>query len=176
MKILVSLGPIIGVVVWAVYCAGVQLYAAVKGKETVKKKQKAILYMPACVMAVIEVILILVTIIVPRVSNESYMIGGMTMGGNIVNTPTKFKVSYIESGRGYSDRISLSEEELANIRTVCSSDEGTVYLQITQDDKKVTVDITNTDMLLDMSEFEAGKIRFTLRNEDARNVKFELIW
>ena len=104
------------------------------------------------------------------------MIGGMTIGGNIVNTPTKFKVSYIESGRRYSDRISLSEEKLENIRVICSSDEGTVYLQITQDDKKVTVDITNTDTFLDMSGFEAGKIRFTLGNEDARNVKFELIW
>lgn len=176
MKILVSLGPIIGVVVWAVYCACVQLYAAVKGKEVVKKRQKSILYIPACVMAVIEVVLILITIIVPRVSDESYLIGGMTIGGKHVITPSKFKVSYIESGRGYSDRISLSEEELENIRAVCSSDEGTVYLQITQDDKKVTVDITNTDMMLDMSEFEAGDIRFTLGNEDARNVKFELIW
>ena len=54
MKILVSLGPIIGVAAWAVYCACVQLYAAVKGKEAVKKRRKAILYIPACVMAVTE--------------------------------------------------------------------------------------------------------------------------
>lgn len=127
-------------------------------------------------MAVIELVLILITIIVPRVSDESYLIGHMTIGGSHVITPTKFKVSYIESGRNYSDRINLSEEELANLRAVCSSDEGSVFLRITQDDKQENVDITNTDMLLNMSGFEAGDIRFTLRNEDARNVKFELIW
>lgn len=175
MKILVSLGPIIGVVVWAVYCACVQLYGAVKGKRAVEKRRKAI-YIPACVMAVIEVVLLLITIIVPRVSDESYRIGNMTIGGYIVNTSTKFKVSYIESGRRYSNRINLSEEELANIRAVCSSDEGAVLLRIAQEDKLETIDITNADILLDMSGFEAGHIRFTLVNENARNVKFELIW
>lgn len=173
MKVLVSLGPIIGVVVWAVYCACVQLYGAVKGKDAVKKKT---VYISVCVMAVIEVVLILITIIVPRVSDESYRIGNMTIGGYIVNTPTKFKVSYIESGRRYSNRIKLNEEELANIRAVCSSDEGTVFLRIAQEDKLETIDITNADILLDMSGFEAGHIRFTVVNEDARNVKFELIW
>ena len=175
MKILVSLGPFIGVIVYAVYCTCIRLYVTVKGREAVIKNRKKI-YIPVCVMAVMELVLILITIIVPRVSNESYLIGHMTIGGNVVNTPGKFKVSYIESGRNYSDRISLSEEELANLRVVCSSDTGTVFLRITQDDKQENVDITNTDMLLDMSEFEAGNIRFTLGNEGARTVKFELIW
>lgn len=100
----------------------------------------------------------------------------MTIGGKYVITKTKFKVSYIESNRNYSDRINLNEEELANIRAVCSSDEGTVFLRITQNDTQVTVDISNTDAALDMSEFESGDIRFTLVSEDARNVNFELIW
>ena len=127
-------------------------------------------------MNIQEVVLILITIIVPRVSDESYVIGSMTIGGKSVITPSKFKVSYIESGRHYSDRIKLNEEEMANIRAVCSSDEGAVFLRITEEDGQETADITNEDILLDMSGFEAGNIRFTLVNEDAGNVKFELIW
>lgn len=53
---------------------------------------------------------------------------------------------------------------------------GTASIRITQDNQQVIVDITNTDVLLDMSQFEAKDIRFTLMNEDARNVKLELVW
>ena len=177
MNVLVSYGAIIGVVIIAIYCFCVQIYYTVKGKKPNKKQQKKI-YLPLIAMAALEVALILVSIIVPRVTNESYLIDGtdMTIGGMSVITKTKFKVSYIESNRNYSDRINLSENELKNIRAVCSSEKGTVSLRITQNDQQVIVDITNTDVLLDMSKFNAGDIRFTLINEDARNVKFELVW
>lgn len=62
---------------------------------------------------------------------------------------TEKKLSYIESGGNYSDRINLSEEELEDVHAVCSSDAGKVFLQITQDDRKKTVDITNADILLE---------------------------
>lgn len=175
MKILVNLGPFIGLIIYVGYCTCIRLYVAVKGREAVAEKQKK-MYIPVYIFAAIEVLLVLTAIIVPRASDESYVIGSMTIGGKSTVTPSKFKVSYIESGRNYSDRIKLNEEEMANIRAVCSSDEGTVFLRITQEDIQETVNITNEDVLLDLSEFEAGNIRFTLVNEDARNVKFELIW
>ena len=177
MKALVSYGGIIGAVVIAIYCFCVRIYYIVKGKKPNKKQRKNV-YLPLIAMAAMEVALILVSIIVPRVTNESYLIDGtdMTIGGMSVITKTEFKVSYIESNRNYSNRITLSEDELKNIRAVCSSKKGTVSLRITQDDQQVIVDITNTDVLLDMSPFEAGDIRFTLINENARNVKFELVW
>ena len=173
MKILVSLGPFIGLAIYVIYSLAIRIYVVVNGKEAAKNKK---LYIPMYVIGAVEVVLLLITIIVPRVSDQSYVIGNMTIGGKVSITRSKFKVSYIESGRDYSDRISLSEEELENIRAVCSSDEGKVFLQITQDDKRGTVDITNADVLLDMSEYEAGDVRFTLANENARNVEFELIW
>lgn len=173
MKILVSLGPFIGLAIYVIYSLVVRIYVAVNGKEAAKNKK---LYIPMYVIGAVEVVLLLITIIVPRVSDQSYVIGNMTIGGKVSITRSKFKVSYIESGRDYSDRISLSEEEMENIRAVCSSDEGEVFLQISQDDKRETVDITNADVLLDMSEYEAGDVRFTLVNENARNVEFELIW
>lgn len=175
MKILVSLGPFIGLMVYVVYCTYIRLYVAAKGREAVAEKQKK-MYILMYILAAVEVVLVLITIIVPRLSDESYVIGSTTLGGKSTITPSKFKVSYIESGRNYSDRIKLNEDEIANIRAVCSSDEGTVFLRITQEDIQETVDITNDDISLDMSGFEAGYIRFTLLNEDARNVKFELIW
>lgn len=175
MKILVSLGPFIGLMVYVAYCTCIRLYVAAKGREVVAEKQKKI-YIPMYILAAVEVVLMLITIIVPRVSDESYVIGSIMIGGKSAIIPSKFKVSYIESGRNYSDRIKLNEAEMENIRAVCSSEEGTVFLRITQEDIQETVDITNEDILLDMSEFEAGYIRFTLLNEDARNVKFELIW
>lgn len=173
MKILVSLGPFIGLFIYVAYYLFVRIYIAVNGKESVNIKK---IYIPIYVIAAIETVLLLITIIVPRVSDQSYVIGSMTIGGKVSITRSRFKVSYIESGRDYSDRISLSEEELEDVRAVCSSDKGKVFLQITQDDKKTTVDITNADVLLDMSEYEEGDVRFTLVNENARNVKFELIW
>lgn len=174
MKILVNYGPVIGVMVIAVYRVCIRISLIVKREKTAnKKQQKGFLLLIA-----MEVALLLVSIILPRVTSESYLIDGtsMTIGGNHVITPTKFKVSYIESNRNYSDSINLNKEELTNIRAVCSSDKGTVFLRITQDDKQVKVDISNTDVLLDMSGFEPGDIRFTLISEGARNVKFELIW
>lgn len=175
MKILVSLGPFIGLIIYVGYCTCIRLYVAVKGREAVAEKHNK-LYIPVYIFAAVEVVLVLTTIIVPRISDESYVIGSMTIGGKSAITPSKFKVSYIESGRSYSDRIKLNEEEMSNIRAICSYDEGTVFLRITQEDRQETVDITNEDILLDMSGFEAGYIRFTLLNENARNVKFELIW
>ena len=38
------------------------------------------------------------------------------------------------------------------------------------------IDITNTDDLLDMTDFLPGRITFTMVNENGRNVDFELEW
>lgn len=57
------------------------------------------------------------------------------------------------------------------MRVRCCSDEGKVLLQIQKE-----IDITNTDDLLDMTDFLPGRITFTMVNENGRNVDFELEW
>lgn len=172
MKILVSLGPIIGVIIIALYGCYVKLRFIVKGKEKSANCQKKIYIY----LLVLEVALILISVFVPKITGESYLIDGMTRGGKTNITPTAFEVSYEESKRNYSNTLELSKEELDDIRVSCSAEEGKVFLRITQDDVQTTVDITNTEAMLDLSDFKEGNIRFTLLNEEAKNVKFVLFW
>ena len=62
------------------------------------------------------------------------------------------------------------------MRVRCCSDEGKVFLRIQQEQAQKEIDITNTDSLLDMTDFLPGRITFTMVNEDGRNVDFELEW
>ena len=78
--------------------------------------------------------------------------------------------------QGYSDTLELDEEDLARVHVRCSSDEGKVFLQIRQEQTQKEIDITNTDSLLDMTDFLPGRITFTMVNENGRNVDFELEW
>ena len=172
MKILVSLGPIIGVVIIVVYTVCVQVYMMVKGTKTVGKKYKLIYK----ILMSMEILCVLISIFIPKITGKSYLIDGMARCAAVVNNGTTFKVSYTESKRGWINRIELSEEELSNVRVVCTADEGKVFLKIVQEDQEKTVEITNTDMKLDLSEYEEGYVSFTLSDENAKNVAFELLW
>lgn len=81
-----------------------------------------------------------------------------------------------EPNKGYSDTLELTKEDLARVQVRCSCDERQVCLRIQQDTTLKEIDITNTDSLLDMTDFQPGRITFTMVNENARNVDFELEW
>ena len=172
MKIIVTFGPVIGGVILAAYVVVLRIYAYVKEKDTVAEKYKRIYKL----MIIAEAVLCGITFFVPRVTGESYLPDGTTQGGVIVNTKSAFQIAYKESNRGYSDTLELDEEDLARVHVRCSSDEGKVFLQIRQEQTQKEIDITNTDSLLDMTDFLPGRITFTMVNENGRNVDFELEW
>lgn len=172
MKIIVTFGPVIGAAIMAVYIFVLRIYVYVKGKDTVAETCKRIYKL----MIIAEIALCGITFFVPRVTGESYLPDGATQGGVIVNTKSAFQIAYKESNRGYSDTLELDEEDLARVRVRCSSDEGKVFLRIQQEQTHKEIDITNTDSLLDMTDFLPGRITFTMVNEDGRNVDFELEW
>lgn len=70
----------------------------------------------------------------------------------------------------------IRQKDLDNLGVECSVEQGKALLTIQQDDIKKELDITNVKSLLDMTDFVEGEISFTLTNEDARNLRFELIW
>lgn len=45
-----------------------------------------------------------------------------------------------------------------------------------QDSNMKEIDITNMDAVLDLAGFEPGRITFTVVNEEAKNVKFQMKW
>lgn len=171
-KILITFGPVIGVGILAVYVLAMRIYVYVKEKEAIPQRYKRIYKL----LIIAEIALCVIAFLVPRVTGESYLPDGTTRGGVVVNTKSAFKISYKESNRGYSDTLELTEEDLARVRVWCSCDEGQVCLRIQQDTTLKEVDITNTDSLLDMTDFQPGRITFTMVNENARNVDFELKW
>lgn len=172
MKILITFGPVIGVGILAVYVLAMRIYAYVKENDTIAQRYKGIYKL----LIIAEIVLCAIAFLVPRITGESYVPDGTTRGGVVVNTKSAFKISYKESNRGYSDTLELTEEDLARVRVRCSCDEGQVCLRIQQDTTLKEIDITNTDSLLDMTDFQPGRITFTMVNENARNVDFELEW
>ena len=50
------------------------------------------------------------------------------------------------------------------------------FLRIIQDSNMKEIDITNMDAVLDLAGFEPGRITFTVVNEEAKNVKFQMKW
>jgi len=172
MKIIITYGPVIGVGILAVYVLAVRIYVYVKGKDTLAQIYKRIYKL----LIAMEIALCVLAFLVPRVTGESYLPYGTTHGGVVVNTNSAFKISYKESNRGYSDTLQMTEEDLERVRVRCSCDEGQVCLRIQQDTTLKEIDITNTDSLLDMTDFQPGRITFTMVNENARNVDFELEW
>lgn len=172
MNVLISLGPIIGVIILFLYSLGIKLYQVINGKKEVKKKQ----FVVYVFLVALEIILVCISVFVPQITGKSYLLEGMSENARIVITPYTFKVCYEESKRNYSNLIFIKEEELSNVQALCDVDEGRVFLRITQDDIQTVVDITNTEMILNLSEYKEGNIRFTLIGEAARNVDFELLW
>ena len=87
----------------------------------------------------------------------------------IVNTKSAFRIAYKESNRGYSDTLELqgcvSDAAATRERCFCGSSRSRHRRRS-----------TNTDSLLDMTDFLPGRITFTMVNEDGRNVDFELEW
>lgn len=176
MKILVSLGWMIGLIIWAVCMWAFRIYALVKGKDLAWKEQIRKKLKRFCIVfALIEAILILTTIFVPRIAKGDYLLEGMSNSSVVVSTPSNFKVSFYQAKRGYENRMHFDAEELDGIRAVCSAEEGQVFLRIEQENVETELEITNNDILLDMSDYKEGDIRFTLTNVDARKVKFKLV-
>lgn len=193
MKVFVSIAPIIGVVVLAAYFVYLRVACYLRslknsdGKQRVTYHSGLRIYLFAdsvskrerilwnCLLAA-EGLLILVSIIVPRVTGGDYLIEGMSNGSTAIITEDTFKVSYEQAKREYSDSITLSQEELDNLSVACSAKQGKVYLTMRQDKAEKKVEITNTNAKLDMTEFAEGSVSFTLSNEEARGVDFALIW
>lgn len=172
MKILISVGPIIGVLVIVFYTKGIQIYAHVKGEKKIGGIYKKIYHW----LILIEVLICVISIAVPSITGTSYLMVGMTDEGKIINTNEMFKISYKESNRGYSNTIELGEVEFNNLVVKCSCEEGKVFLRIIQDSNMKEIDITNMDAVLDLAGFEPGRITFTVVNEEAKNVKFQMKW
>ncbi|MDE7273771.1 MAG: hypothetical protein K2N95_12045 [Lachnospiraceae bacterium] len=172
MKVFITFGPVIGVGILAVYVCAMRIFVYVKGGDAIAPIYKRIYRL----LIMMELAFCAIAFLVPRVTGESYLPNGATRGGVVVNTKSAFRISYKESNRGYSDTLELDEEDLGRMRVRCSCDEGRVYLRIQQEETWKEVDITNTDSLLDMTDFCPGRITFTMVNERGRNVDFELEW
>lgn len=172
MKVFITFGPVIGAGILAAYVLVMRIYVCVKGRDAIALIYKRIYKL----LIVMELAFCAITFLVPRVTGKSYLPDGSTRGGVVVSTKSAFKISYKESNRGYSDTLELDEEDLERMRVRCSCDEGRVYLRIQQEKTWKEVDITNTDSLLDMTDFCPGRITFTMVNENGRNVDFELDW
>ena len=140
--------------------------------KVASKREKIIYY----ILIVAEIFLILNRFMLPKVTGRDYLLNGMSTGTKYVISDSAFKVSYKQAKRGYYNRIYLRQKDLDNLGVECSVEQGKALLTIQQDDIKKEVDITNVKSLLDMTDFAEGEISFTLTNEDARNLKFELIW
>lgn len=160
MKVLVSLGPIIGVVIIVAYMTFIKIYLAIKGRDSIEKKHKFIYKL----LIGIEILLVLIGVLIPKINGDNYLLKGMSKGAYCVIMPETFKVAYKESNRNYNNRIYLQQEELNNVQAICSADEGKVFLRITQEDVQTIVDITNVEIPLDLSQYKEGNISFTLIN------------
>lgn len=193
MDILVSLGPIIGAVIIVLYITFLRLSYYLKGikisekqqqaayqsdikgnsmSRVVSKREKIIYY----ILIVAEIFLIINSFMLPKVTGRDYLLNGMSTGAKYVISDSTFKVSYKQAKRGYYNRIYLRQKDLDNLGVECSVEQGKALLTIQQDDIKKELDITNVKSLLDMTDFVKGEISFTLTNEDAKNLRFELIW
>lgn len=172
MNILISLGPIIGVGIISLYGIGCRINLQVKGEKQLSKTMKRI-YVGLLAM---ECVLIMTSIVVPKITGKNYLLADMTNLGFRHMTPYTFKVSYFQSNRAYNNRIFMTEEELENVRAICTAEEGRVFLVMVQQELRKEIEITNQDVLLDMSEYIEGDISFILKNEEGKNIKFELVW
>jgi len=172
MKILVSLGPIIGAVIIIVYVAVIRVYLMLHGTRKFEGTPKLIYK----ILLGVEIAVVAASFLIPAITGESYLIRGMSRGSKFVITDETFRVSYKEANRAFENSIELTEEELEKVKVKCSAESGTVALTITQGEVAKEVDITNSDMQLDMTGFEPGRIRFTMEGDNASNVAFELFW
>lgn len=172
MVFMIYVGVFVGIALIALYSMGIGIYSQVKGKEAINNKHKLI----HKVLLGIEVVLILAMILLPQVTKRNFLPEGMSDRSVVVNTDDNFKVSFVQANRGWSNRVTLTQNELDNVRVKCLAEEGTVYLSIKQEDKEQFMDITNLDSKLDLTAYQAGDISFTISNQNAKNVEFELIW
>lgn len=172
MVFMIYVGVFGGIALIALYAMGIGIYAQVKGKDVITKKHKLIYK----VLLGIESILILAMLLLPKVTKSNFLPEGMSDRSVVVNTDDNFKVSFAQANRGWSNQVTLTQNELDNVRVKCSAEEGTVYLAITQNQKEQVMDVTNLDTKLDLSTYQVGDITFSISNENAKNVDFELIW
>lgn len=170
MKLLVSLGSIIGVIVIACYTFIVKINILTKGHTI--EKYKRIYY----VLITFELLLISMIFLPFHAKGDDYLMEGMSTGSRVIITPEKFKVKFKEAKRSFSNRIFIEEKELEEISVKCTAKTGKVFLRIVQDKMDKTVEITNKEEALELSEYKPGYISFTLKNENALDVTFELYW
>ena len=157
MKLLVSLGPIIGVIAISCYTFIVKINILTKGYTI--EKYKRIYY----VLIIFELLLIFMSFLLFHAKGDDYLMEGMSTGSSVVITPEKFKVNFKEAKRSFSNRIFIEEQELEEISVKCTAKTGKVFLRIVQDKMDKTVEITNKEEVLDLSEYKPGNISFTLK-------------
>jgi len=88
----------------------------------------------------------------------------------------QWTVSFGKSNAELSRRVNMKAGDLAAFRVIGNAESGKLFLRITQNNIEKVVDITDYNGPVDMREFQPGRVRLTLFNEDARNAGATLSW
>lgn len=111
------------------------------------------------------------------ISGDILPMEGVSIGMIENNIGSKWDISFKSSGDEFDRTLTLTHDEMENITVEGSCQEGALYLLILQNDIVRLIDLTNYPKSnLDMSEFQAGRIKFTLYNNQAREAKMKMDW
>ncbi|MCL1994790.1 MAG: hypothetical protein FWG63_01130 [Defluviitaleaceae bacterium] len=70
----------------------------------------------------------------------------------------------------------FTQEQLNSLTVTSSSQSGTIFLRLNQNETSKEIEITNYTGLLDMSEFSPGRIRLELAFLDATHFNVAVNW
>lgn len=113
------------------------------------------------------------------INNEDFEIkSGMSLFLLETNTKSKWNISYYKSTSKFSRNINKEDNTPSTLFVEAKSDEGDLGLKLEQGSKEEILDIKDTNGIkeIDLSDFNNGKIKLTLINQDCKGVEFKAYW
>jgi hypothetical protein len=89
----------------------------------------------------------------------------------------QWTVSFKASGETLTKTVNLSDDDMTAFHVIGNCDSGKLYLRISQGETAKTVDISDFfNESLDLSGFQAGRVKLTIYNDEAKNASISVGW
>lgn len=103
---------------------------------------------------------------------------GMSLFLLETNTKNKWNISYYKSTSKFSRNINKEDNTPSTLFIEAKSKKGNLGLKLEQGSKEDIIDIKDTKGIkeINLSDFNNGKIKLTLINQDCKGVEFKSYW
>jgi hypothetical protein len=89
----------------------------------------------------------------------------------------QWTVSFKTSGETLTKTVNLSDDDMAAFHVIGNCDSGKLYFRISQGETAKTVDISDFfNESLDLSEFQVGRVKLAIYNDEAKNASISVSW